>query len=108
MYDEIFETDNYLGNQGKDDLVINDLTFLLCSYSESICHEIIDQTWVSTGITMDRSKSRFTDDISGSSGTVWFMQDIFGYFRVIQSFIVVMDRNPLTQSFMVRLSENVI
>ena len=75
MYDEIFETDNYLGNQGKvvvsfKYLVINDLTFLLCSYSESICHEIIDQTWVSTGITMDRSKSRFTDDISGSSGTV--------------------------------------
>ena len=26
LYDEIFETDNYLGNQGKDDLVINDLT----------------------------------------------------------------------------------
>ena len=108
MYDEIFETDNYLGNQGKDDLVINDLTFLLCSYSESICHEIIDQTWVSKGITMDSSKRRLNDDISGSSGTVSFMKDIFGYFRVIQSFIVVMDRNPLTQSFMVRLSEDVI
>ena len=40
--------------------MINDLTFLLCSYSESVCHEIIDQTWISTGIIMDRSKMRFS------------------------------------------------
>lgn len=57
-------------DRSKDDLAINDLTFLLCPYSECICHEIIDQTRGSMGITMDCSKSRVTDDISGSSGTV--------------------------------------
>ena len=62
LYDEIFETDNYLGNQGKDDLVINDLAFLLGTDRQGIRHDVIDEAWIVVGVSVDSAKSSFADD----------------------------------------------
>ncbi|MBQ8233332.1 MAG: hypothetical protein IJZ34_15610 [Lachnospiraceae bacterium] len=61
----------------EDDLVVNDLALLLATHSQDICHEVVDQTWISTGITMDGSKSGIVDDAAGSPGAVKLVDDVF-------------------------------
>ena len=46
----------------EDDLVVDDTTLLLGSDGQGICHEIVDQTRISTGVTVDSSESSIIDD----------------------------------------------
>ena len=46
----------------KDDLVINDLAFLLGTDGQCVCHEVIDEARIAAGIPVDSAKSSFADD----------------------------------------------
>ncbi|MDO4339883.1 MAG: hypothetical protein Q4C91_17605 [Eubacteriales bacterium] len=46
----------------KDDLIINDLAFLLGADRQGVCHEVIDEAWIATGVSVDSAKSSFADD----------------------------------------------
>lgn len=57
---------------------------------------------------MDRTQGSFTDDAAGNPGTVQLVQDILRYFVVIQSLIVVVDGDTLTECLVDRLAEDIV
>lgn len=46
----------------EDDLVINDLAFLLGTDCQGVRHEVIDEARIAAGVSVDSTKGSFADD----------------------------------------------
>lgn len=56
---------------------INDLFILLGAYSEGICHQVINETWISLGVTVCSGRCCRGNDVCGSTCKLKLVQDIF-------------------------------